>query len=87
MISVVFETFDLRQSVDAAYGDVPQPATTVPESITNWLDDLPRIGVDAQGVPIVLHIPNWQKKTSLVRESISPCPSRLIIRVTIEYLQ
>lgn len=77
--SVIFETFNLRQSVDSAYGNAPRPATRVPELVTNWLDGLPRIAVDVNDIPIVLHIPQWQKEKSLVCEVACAYHSRFVI--------
>ena len=65
--SVVFDTFDLYQSVEAVYGNAAKPLNRAPETVTEWLDDLPRLAVDRDGVPIVLHIPRWQRAKSLVR--------------------
>jgi hypothetical protein len=67
---VTFQNFDLRKKVEAAYGGVPPPATRTPESVTNWLDDRPRMGLDTNGIPIVLHIPGWQRGKALVCEYV-----------------
>ena len=63
---VVFDTFDLRQAVDAAYGDAPPPTHLEPKSVTEWLDDTPRLAIDGNNIPLVLHIPNWQREKGLV---------------------
>jgi hypothetical protein len=75
--TVVFKGFDLRQLVDAAQGKGAQPTITEPESTTEWLDGVtPRLAVDKNDMPIVLHIPGWQKKKSLVSNSAPPQVSR-----------
>lgn len=76
-LSVTFESFDLRRLVERMYGNkAPLPKTRVPASVTEWLDELPRIAVDANGLPIVLHIPQWQKEKSLVCRWMRTCPLR-----------
>ncbi|KAF9782047.1 hypothetical protein BJ322DRAFT_1110928 [Thelephora terrestris] len=62
---VVFDSFDLRQTVEAASGKGPPPCNLVLELETAWLDDKPRLAVDKNGIPIVLHIPCWQRTKSL----------------------
>lgn len=69
---VVFDTFDLRQAVDAKHGKAPQPANHQPTHTTEWLDEEPRLAVDKNGIPLVLHIPGWQKEKALV-SCITPC--------------
>jgi hypothetical protein len=66
LLLVVFETFDLRQWVDHVYDDGPKPADREPETVAAWLDDKPGLGVDRNDIPIVLHLPNWYRKESLV---------------------
>lgn len=73
LLLVTFETFDLHQLVESAYGNATSPVARVPESVTNWLDELPRMALDAKGVPLVLHIPMWQRETALVRKLVCPC--------------
>ena len=55
--------------MDAAYGNEPRPVHFVPESVTNWLDDAPRLAVDKNNIPIVLHIPRWQRAKALVGDA------------------
>jgi hypothetical protein len=52
--------------VDHAYGDAPRPVNRVPETVTEWMDGEPRLGVDCNDLPIILHIPGWQKDKALV---------------------
>lgn len=63
---MVFEGFDLRQTVEAARTKGAKPNNREPELETRWLDDRPRLAVDRNGIPIILHIPNWHRKKSLV---------------------
>jgi hypothetical protein len=86
---VVFNTFDLRVSVDAVYDrkkarksgkkaqksgkraqksdqKARKPDDPVPESFVSWMDNTPRIAVDKNGIPLVLHIPGWQSQQALV---------------------
>ena len=58
--------------MDAAYGEAPWPVNSVPESVTEWLDEMPRLAVDRDNIPIVLHIPNWQREKALVSDVV-PC--------------
>ncbi|KAF9779911.1 hypothetical protein BJ322DRAFT_1012744, partial [Thelephora terrestris] len=60
-----FEGFDLRQTVEAARTKGAKPNNREPELETRWLDDRPRLAVDRNGIPIILHIPNWHRKKSL----------------------
>jgi hypothetical protein len=66
LLPVAFETFDLCYLVERAYSGVPSHPVRVPESVTNWLDDYPRMALDVHGTPLVLHIPGWQRGKSLV---------------------
>ena len=55
--------------VEAAHDNKPPPAVRVPNTTTNWLDDQPRMALDTHGIPLVLHIPGWQKANGVVRRS------------------
>ena len=87
LLPVTFETFDLHQLVESAYGNITPPVVRVPESVTNWLDERPRMALDAKGVPLVLHIPMWQRETSLVCKLVRSFKNVLLICSTKGYLQ
>jgi hypothetical protein len=69
---VTFAHFDVSRSVDAANGATAGLDTCEPEFVTEWLDGVPRLGVDDNDIPMILHIPGWQGRKSLVSCSVSP---------------
>jgi hypothetical protein len=64
LLPVTFQNIHLRRLIKGT-------EVNVPESITEWLDEHPRIALDAEGIPLVLHIPQWQSRSSLVCEFVS----------------
>lgn len=56
--------------VETAGRGLPLPAVKVADEITEWLDGRPRMGLDVNGIPLILHIPGWLKEKSLVGKPV-----------------